>query len=462
MKGLDIIILAAGKGTRMKSDIPKVMHKICGLPMLEIVIENANKLKPDNIFVVVGYKKEIIESYFNKKFEGKLKFIEQKMQNGTGDAVNSCKEFFNNRNSNVLILCGDMPLVSGESLINFIDFFNENNISLLVMSTFVENPYGYGRIIRDGKNFIKIVEEKDASIEEKKINEINTGIYCVKSDILFNLLEKVDNNNAQGEYYLTDIVETAVKNKIDVSAVAFGTSEEFIGINSREQLAYAENILVKRKIAELQSEGVTFIKPETTYLHLNIKIGRDSVIYPDNVIIDNSIIGEKCEIGPFNVIKNTFIADNVNIKAHCYLDSAKIDTGTQIGPFSHLRPGSEIGENCKVGNFVEIKKSILKKEVKASHLSYLGDANIEEGVNVGAGTITCNYDGVNKYKTFIGKHVFIGSDTQLVAPVNIGDYTLIAAGTTVTKDTPANSLVHSRVKQSNIANKGVKYKIETG
>ncbi len=458
MNNFDIIILAAGQGKRMKSDLPKVMHKICGKPMLEIILEKALNLNPDNIFVVVGYKKEIIEDFFKDKFKDKVKFVLQKSQLGTGDAVLCCKEKFLNKKSKVLILCGDMPLIREKTIKNFINKHFEKKLNISVLSTFVDNPSGYGRIIRDKNRFLKIVEEKDATTVEKKVNEINTGIYFAESEYLFALLENINNNNAQKEYYLTDIVELAVKINLNISAIAEGESYEFIGINSREHLSFAENILVKEKIQQLQINGVTFIKPDTTYIQLNVNIGKDTIIFPNNVILNGTEIGSNCTIGPFNVIKDSLIDNNVNIKSHCYIDSAKIGSQSQIGPFSHLRPDSNISENCKVGNFVEIKKSVLKNGVKASHLSYLGDAYIDEDTNIGAGTITCNYDGFKKYETFIGKNVFIGSDTQLVAPVKIGNNSLIAAGSTVTKNVPENSLVHSRVKQVNILNKGMEHK----
>ncbi len=455
---LAVIILAAGKGTRFKSNIPKVLHKLVEKPMIEFVIDISKELTQEkNIYVVIGYKKELIEQEL-KKYKD-LNYVYQENQNGTGHAVMCCENTLNGFNGDILILCGDMPLIKLNTLREFYNFYKNNSLDIAVLTTELDNPFGYGRIIRNGSKVLKIIEEKDANEEIKKINEINTGIYLVKANILFNLLKNISNNNVQKEYYLTDIIEIANKNKLKVDGFIVKDSIQFLGINTKIQLAEAENILIKRKIEELMLDGVTFIKPETTFISHDVVIGRDTIIYPGNFITGKTKIGENCLVGQNNFIKDTEIDDDVVIKGFCYIEKAKISSSTQIGPFSHLRPDSIIGKNCKIGNFVETKKVELRDGVKASHLTYLGDAFIDEGTNVGAGTITCNYDGVKKHKTIIGKNVFIGSDTQLVAPIKIGDYTLIAAGTTVTKDTKENSLIHSRVKQHEIKNKGMKDKL---
>ena len=455
---LGIIILAAGMSKRFKSEIPKVLHKLADKSMIEIVIDNVKKLNNvKKIVIVVGYKKElVIEKLKNYK---NITFAYQKEQKGTGHAVLCTDYEFNNFNGDILILCGDMPLVKYETLKKFVDFYYKNNCKLALLTTEFENPTGYGRIVKENGKFLKIVEEKDADKEIKMIKEINTGIYIVKSQILFSLLKEVSNNNAQNEYYLTDIVEIANKKGIDVDIFKSENSYQFLGINNRIQLAEAEKILIKEKINELMLNGVTFIYPETSYIGLNVKIGKDSVISQNNVITGNTEIGDRCFIGPNNVIKDTKVKNEVNIKGFCYIEKADIGKNSQIGPFSHLRPDSIIGEECKVGNFVEMKKSKLQKGVKASHLSYIGDAEVGENTNIGAGTITCNYDGINKHKTVIGKNVFIGSDTQLVAPVKIEDYVLIAAGSTITKNVTENSLVHTRVKQQEVKGKGMKAKL---
>ncbi len=453
-----IIILAAGKGTRFKSELPKVLHKVMEKPMIEFVVDTAKIItNENNIYLVVGYKKELVEK--SLKNYSKLNFVFQKDQNGTGHAVMCCRDILNNFNGNILILCGDMPLVKDETLKKFIEFYNQNSLDVAVLSTELNNPFGYGRIVRDNGKFLKIVEEKDADGQIKKIKEINTGIYIVKSKILFNLLKNLKNDNAQGEYYLTDIIFEANKNNLKVDAYLEKNSVQFLGINTRVQLAEAEKILLKRKIEDLMLNGVTFIQPEITFIGLDVEIGNDTIIYPGNFITGKTIIGKNCIVGQNNVIKDSIFLDNVTIKGFCYIEKAKINSFSQIGPFSHLRPDSNIGKNCRIGNFVETKKVELEDGVKASHLSYLGDAFIGKNTNVGAGTITCNYDGVSKHKTYIGKNVFIGSDTQLVAPVKVGDYTLIAAGTTITKDVGENSLVHSRVKQQEIKNRGMKDKL---
>ncbi len=455
---LATIILAAGKGTRFKSELPKVLHKIMEKPMIEFVINTAKKMtNEENIYVVVGYKRELVKESLKNYL--KLNFVVQEEQKGTGHAVMCCEKSLKFFNGDILILCGDMPLVKAETIKNFVEFYNNNSLDIAVLSAKLENPFGYGRIIRNNGKFLKIVEEKDADEKTKDIKEINTGIYIVKSKVLFNLLKKLKNNNAQGEYYLTDIIYEANKNNLKVDAYIEEESIQFLGINTRVHLSQAENILLRRKIEDLMLNGVTFIKPETTFIGYDVEIGNDTVIYPENFITGKSKIGKNCIIGKNNFIKDSNILEDVIIKGFCYIENAKIGNFSQIGPFSHLRPDSDIGNNCKIGNFVETKKVKLEDGVKASHLSYLGDAFIGEGTNVGAGTITCNYDGVNKHKTYIGKNVFIGSDTQLVAPVKVGDYTLIAAGTTVTKDVGENSLVHSRVKQHEIKNKGMKDKL---
>ncbi len=456
---ISVIILAAGKGKRFKSDIPKVLHKIMGRTMVEVVIGVVKRIENLNqIYVVVGHGKEMVIEKIKNSFQDII-FVEQKEQKGTGHAVMCCEDKLKNYNDDILILCGDMPLVKSETLKKFISYYKEKKADICVLSTIFDNPTGYGRIVRKDGKFFKIIEETDATYEIKQIKEINTGIYCVKSKILFNLLRFLSNNNAQGEYYLTDIIEKAVNKNLVVDVYCEEDNTQFLGINTRVQLAEAENILLKRKIENLMLNGVTFIKPETTFIGLDVNIEKDCIIYPGNFITGKTIIMNNSIIGQNNFIKDSFISKNAVIKGFCYIENAKIDSNTQIGPFSHLRPNSIIGKNCKVGNFVEIKKSELKDGVKASHLSYIGDAFIDENTNIGAGTITCNYDGVKKHKTIIGKNVFIGSDTQLVAPVNVGDYTLIAAGTTLTKDVGENMLVHSRVKQQEIKGKGMKSRI---
>ncbi len=459
MNKLSVIVLAAGKGTRMKSELPKVMHKLAGVPMIKIVLDKLGKFSVSNCYLVVGHGKALIESYIsNKQFNFNAEFVWQKEQKGTAHAVLSCEKNIKSFNGDFLILCGDMPLVNEDSLREFYEYYKKDRTDIAVLSVEMPKPYGYGRIVRENGKFIRIVEEADASVKEKQIKEINTGIYIVKGDILFQLLKNIKSSNMQGEFYLTDIVEQGLKSNYKVEAFKFSNWEDFMGINNRIQLAAAESIIIKNKIENLAYQGVTFIKPETTYVELYVEIERDTVVYPGNNILNGTQIGSNCIIGPSNTIENTVIKDNVNIKGYCYLNGAVIDNFSQIGPFSHLRPKSSVGKDCKVGNFVEIKKSELLNGVKASHLSYIGDAVLNEGVNVGAGTITCNYDGFKKHKTEIGKNVFIGSDTQFVAPVKIGDNALIAAGSTVTRDVPENALVHSRTKQMNIKDKGMKHR----
>ena len=460
MSDFSVIVLAAGKGKRMKSDIPKILHKVAGKTMIELVLDKASNLGAEYCYLVVGHgKEEVMEYLKNKEYNFPITYVFQKKQLGTGDAVMCCREYIKDSSSsasNFLILCGDMPLINVDTLREFKERYFKEKIDIAVLSTYMEEPVGYGRIVREKGRFCKIVEEADATEEERNIKEINTGIYLINGNLIFKLLGQISNNNQQGEYYLTDIVEVGLKNNLKVEALQLGCSEEFLGINTRIQLSVAEEYLLKEKIRQMQLEGVTFIRPETTYIEIDVTIGKDTVIYPGNTLLKNTKIGEKCIIGPSNTLINCTVENKINIKGYCYIEESNISDGSQIGPFSHIRPGTNVGKDCRVGNFVEIKKSNLSDGVKASHLSYIGDADIHSGVNVGAGTITCNYDGFKKYRTEIGKNVFIGSDTQLVAPVKIGDYSLIAAGTTVTTDVPENSLVHSRKKQINIPNKGMK------
>jgi bifunctional UDP-N-acetylglucosamine pyrophosphorylase/glucosamine-1-phosphate N-acetyltransferase len=432
-----VLILAAGLGTRMKSKYPKVMHKIMGKELVNWVIDTAKKLNPSKIAVVLGHKSDLVE----KILPDDIEIYYQKEQLGTGHAVMSAKEFITNED--VLILYGDTPLITVETLKNLINKHKETNANATILTAILDNPTGYGRIIKDSQGkVLSIVEELEATEEQKKIKEINAGFVIYKGDKLLEGLSKINANNNKGEYYLTDVpiyidnVETYVLNDFS----------EVLGINNRVQLAEAEKIMRKRTLNKLMLNGVTIIDPDNTYISPDVEIGQDTIIHPMTFIFGNTIIGEECEIGPMTRINNCKIGNFVKIiRSEC--EEAVIDNNVSVGPYSRLRTGTHLKENVKIGNFVETKKTVVNKNSKAQHLTYLGDATIGENVNIGAGTITCNYDGKNKHKTIIGDRVFVGSNTALVAPVNIDDDALIGAGSTITEDIPKGSLALGRAKQ---------------
>lgn len=440
-----VIILAAGKGTRMKSEKAKVLHEIGGKSLLYYVLEASRKLEADKTIVVVGHQSDTVKEAFSGKG---LVFVEQKEQLGTGHAVMQAEKALKGFKGNILILSGDVPLITLETLKGLIDVHRKSRATLTVLTAEPENPYGYGRIIKDARgNIKKIVEEKDASVAEKKVREINTGVYCVTSEFLFKALKEIKPKNAQKEYYLTDIVGIAVKEKKKAATHMTLDFKEVMGINSRLELAEAELIQRTKTLGELMKNGVTIIDPACTYISPSVRISADTIVFPGSVISGETVIGKGTVIGPGCVISDAKIGDGVNIKAYSVIDKSEIEDGAFIGPMAHVRPESVIKKGAHVGNFVEVKKSKIGEGSKANHLTYIGDATIGKGVNIGAGTITCNYDGVKKHQTVIEDDVFVGSDTQLVAPVRIGKGSLIGAGTTVTEDVPEGSLVLSRVRQ---------------
>jgi len=446
MKNFICLILAAGKGTRMKSNIPKVLHKILGKPMIEYVIEEVKKILFENIFVIVGYKKDEVKSYLEKY---DLNFIIQEPQLGTGHAIMQAIPYIKDFDKDILILNGDMPLITSEILEDFLKFHKEKNANLSIVTAYLDNPFGYGRIIRENGKIIRIVEEKDAKEEEKKIKEMNAGVYCFNAKILEELVNLITNNTAQKEFYLTDCVKLAVNKNLNVEGFKVD-SEYILGINTKEDLARIEEIIRKKILKELMLKGVIIKDPSSTYIEKEVEIGIDTVIFPQTYIIGKSKIGENCFIGPFCWIENTEIGNNVRIEGFSHIVESKIYDFVKIGPFCRIRPLSEIKEYAKLGNFVEVKKSIIGKGSKANHLSYIGDTEMGENVNIGAGTITCNYDGKRKHKTIIEDNAFIGSDTQLVAPIKIGKYAFIGAGSTITKDVPPYALALARARQVNI------------
>jgi len=449
LEGIATIILAAGKGTRMKSDLVKVLHSLLGLPMLSYTIDlSLNEIKSKKTIVVVGHQADQIKERFK---DTRIQFTLQEEQLGTGHAVLQAIPFFQKFNGTVLILCGDVPLVRGETLRSFINHFWENESILSVLTAVVEHPLGYGRILRSREGWLeKIMEEKDASEEERMIREINTGIFCVKAPFLMEGLTEIGQENAQGEYYLTDLVEIARRRGLRCSAHQVADPVEVMGINTRVDLAIANEVLRHEKVKDLMLSGVTIIDPKTTYVDRMVEIGRDTILYPNCSLQGKTRIGERCIIESNSNISDSIIGNEVTIRSSSVVTESKVEEGASIGPLAHLRPLSEVKTGARIGNFVEVKKSVIGKGTKASHLAYIGDSILGKEVNIGAGTITCNYDGFEKHQTIIGDRVFVGSNVELVAPVKVGNNSSIGAGTTVTKDVPEGALAISRVKQKNI------------
>jgi len=449
LEGIATIILAAGKGTRMKSDLVKVLHPILGLPMLSYPIDlSLTGAKSEKTVVVIGHQADQIKERFQNT---RVDFAIQKEQLGTGHAVLQAIPFLKTFTGTVLILCGDVPLVKADTLHSFIDAFWKSDSILSVLTTVVEDPFGYGRIVRSSEGWIgKIVEEKDATKEEKSIREINTGIYGVKASFLIDGLSKIGKDNAQGEYYLTDLVEIANKKGLRCSAYIVADPVEVMGINTRVDLAVANEVLKLEKLKELMLSGVTVIDPKTTYVERMVEVGRDTTISPNCYLHGMTRIGERCIIESNSKITDSAIGNEVMIRSNSVITGSKIEEGAVIGPFTHLRPLTELKARAKIGNFVEVKKSVIGKGSKANHLTYIGDSMVGEEVNIGAGTITCNDDGLEKHQTIIGDRVFVGSNVELVAPVKVGNGSTIGAGSTITKDVPGGALAISRVKQQNI------------
>ncbi len=448
MKSIAAIILAAGKGTRMKSKLVKVMHPLAGAPLIEYPLSAAREASATQIVVVIGHQAEAVRDHFSGC--GDISFALQEQQNGTGHAVACAAPLLQGFNGNVLILCGDVPLTKAETLRDLLQHHEERQATVTVLTASLENPFGYGRIIKNNAGEVTaIVEEKDATPEQRAINEINSGIYCVAAEFLFSAVSRLGSDNAQGEQYLTDIIRMAVEQDLSCAAHQIADPLEVMGINDRVQLAAAEAVLRQRINESQMLAGVTLRDPATTYLDRGTLIGRDTVIGPNVHISGQSEIGEDCLIEPGAIIRGCRIGNRVVVKAGSVLENSIVHDAVSIGPMAHLRPGTELLDEVKIGNFVETKKVIMGKGSKASHLTYLGDASVGSDVNIGCGTITCNYDGVSKHRTVIEDGVFVGSDVQFVAPVTIGNNSLIAAGTTVTEDVPPGSLAIGRCRQVN-------------
>lgn len=453
---LSAVILAAGKGVRMQSSLPKVVHRAAGVPMIIHIVNAVKASGIQDIHVVVGHGREIVQEILA---EESIQFVIQEQQLGTGHALQQAENNIDSHNC-VLVLSGDTPLLQASTLKELVAMHLGQNAAATVLSAEVSNPQGYGRILRTAQgDFSKIVEEKDASTEEKMIQEINSGIYCFNAGEVFTALGQINTNNAQKEYYLTDVLGLLKKEGKRVSVLTADNAEEILGVNDKVQLAYVESLLRKKKNIELMEKGVHIIDPVSTFIDMDVNIGQDTVILPFTLIEGKTHIGSQCEIGPYTRISNSSIGSRVIIDSS-RVNEAEIADECTIGPFAYLRPQTVLHESVKVGDFVEIKKSNIGIGSKVPHLSYVGDAHLGSGVNIGAGTITCNYDGKHKFETIIGDKAFIGSNTNLVAPVSIGEGAVTGAGSTIAQDVPPKNLAIERAQQRNIPKRAKKNSIE--
>ena len=445
--GLEVIILAAGQGTRMHSDVPKVLHPVAGKPMLEHVILCANGLSPQAIHVVIGHRAELVKETINND---DISWCYQIEQLGTGHAVQQVIPNIK-ADQKVLILYGDVPLLRLETLAEIVDALTSQELVLL--SAYLKDPGGYGRIVRNAENKVqRIVEQSDADEKTLAIKEINTGILAAHAANLNNWLSKLKNDNAQQEYYLTDCIALAVEEKSKIETIVCNNPDEVLGINNKIQLAQVERLFQKRNAEQLMNMGATLTDPARIDVRGDLHIGKDVEIDVNTVFIGNNVLGDHVSVGANAVIIDSEFKPGTRIHANCHIENALVGENCEIGPFARIRPETVLDENVKIGNFVEIKKSNVKTGSKINHLSYIGDSDLGKDVNIGAGTITCNYDGANKHRTAIGDNVFVGSDTQFVAPVKIGDGATIGAGSTITKDAPGNKLTLARNKQTTLEN----------
>lgn len=445
-QGFIALILAAGQGTRFKSDKIKVLHSILGKPMLQLVVEAVQKLKPERTYVVVGHQKNEVMSTLSSL---KVSFVHQRKQLGTAHAVLAAKNVLKkDSKKDLLVLHGDSPLITAATLRPLLSQHIRQGNSLTFMSAELENPSGFGRLIRSEDNTIRIIEEKDATPAQRKLKEINAGIYVFKVKDLFRILPKISNLNRKGEYYLTDAVEILAKQKRKIGIHKTSRAEEVVGVNSRLELAWVAEILRGKKIKELTERGVTVYDPQTTWIELDVQIGMDTIIHSSVIIEGSSKIGHSCQLYPFVHLINSRVGNRVKIFSSTMIEESRIEDDSKVGPFAHLRPKTVIKEGSKVGNFVEMKNTVFGPRSKAGHLTYLGDCEVEEKVNVGAGTITCNYDGRKKHKTHIEAEAFIGSGTELVAPVRVGKKAYIGAGSTITRNVKPEALAVERGKQT--------------
>lgn len=445
MTNIFAIVLAAGQGTRMKSKLYKVLHPVCGKPMVEHVINHIETLDVHRVVTVVGHGADKVQEQLGDKSE----YVLQAEQLGTAHAVQQAEAILGNLEGITLVVCGDTPLIRPETMKALVDFHREQNAKATILTAIAEDPTGYGRIIRnEGGQVAQIVEHKDATPEQHLVKEINTGTYCFDNKLLFETLKLVNNDNAQGEYYLPDVIEILQKQQEIVAAYVTKDFNETLGINDRFALSQAEELMRARINERHMRNGVTIINPATTHISADAVIGSDTIILPGTIIEGVTVIGEDCEIGPNSHIIDSQIGQNTTVHSSVVKSSVIGDT-VAVGPFAHIRPESTLGNNVKIGNFVEVKKSQIQDESKVSHLSYIGDAEIGKNVNIGCGSITVNYDGKNKYKTIIEDDVFVGCNTNLVAPVTVRKNAFIAAGSTITKEVPEDALAIARARQEN-------------
>jgi len=454
------IILAGGQGTRMKSPLPKVLHPVAGQPMISRLIQTCRSAGVTEIRVVVGHGQSLVKTVLEPLMVPlNVQTYVQEKQLGTADAVRSAMPSLIERD--VIIMNGDHPLITDQDLKNFISDFKEQQLDLAVVTVELEAPGDFGRIVRNGQQLVSIVEAKDASAETLKIKEINTGIYIAKAEVLQKYIPLIQNNNSKQEFYLTDLIDLALADKLKTQALLSNNKNVAHGVNNQVELAAATKKVFQAKNKKLMESGVIFIDSDTAYIEEGVVIGAGSVIYPNTFIRGKTAIGPFTVIEPNCFISDSIIGDSVHMKAGCYVEQVIIQSKASVGPYARLRPETVIGEEAHVGNFVEMKKVKFGKRSKAGHLTYLGDADIGEDVNIGCGTITCNYAAdKKKYKTVIGDRVFVGSDSQLVAPVAIGSDALIASGTTVTKNVPEGALALARSPQINKEGYAQKFKVK--
>ncbi|HEX7057833.1 MAG TPA: bifunctional UDP-N-acetylglucosamine diphosphorylase/glucosamine-1-phosphate N-acetyltransferase GlmU [Bacilli bacterium] len=437
------IVLAAGKGKRMKSKLYKVLHPVCGQPMLGHVIAAVQAVQPDKTIVVVGHGADKVRSFLGEQIETVL----QEEQLGTGHAVLMTKPLLHKLQGTTLVLYGDTPLIRPETIERLIALHRQSNAAVTLLTAMIDEPHGYGRIVRDAADaIVAVVEEKDCTPEQKQIKEVNTGIYCFDNRKLFAALGQIRNDNAQQEYYLTDVIQVLQQQGEKIAACVLDDPTEAAGVNDRVALAEVEKLLRMRIIRQHMLNGVTIVDPSSTYIDAGVRVGQDTVLLPGTTLYGTTSIGEDCLIGPHSEIRDSMIGNGVHIK-HSVLDQAKIGDKTTVGPFAYLRPGAKIGAGARIGDFVEIKNAAVGEGSKIPHLSYVGDAIIGNGVNFGCGAITVNYDGYHKHLTEVGDNAFVGSNVNLIAPVKIGSGAYVVAGSTITHDVGENDLAIARERQ---------------
>ncbi|MBD7970884.1 bifunctional UDP-N-acetylglucosamine diphosphorylase/glucosamine-1-phosphate N-acetyltransferase GlmU [Paenibacillus sp. Sa2BVA9] len=439
------IILAAGQGKRMKSKLYKVLHPVCGKPMVGHVLDTVGQAGVTRNIVVVGHGAEAVKSYLGSAAD----YVLQEQQLGTGHAVKMAKDMLGKEEGTTIVICGDTPLVTKETLEGLMELHESRGAAATVLTAHMDNPAGYGRVIRSNEGSVtKIVEQKDCSPEEDAVQEINTGTYCFDNAKLFAALDKVTNKNAQQEYYLTDVIGIFREAGETIEAYMTQDVAESIGVNDRVALSEAEGFMRQRLVRKHMLNGVTIIDPSSTYIGADVTIGSDTVLYPGTMLKGNTVIGEGSVIGPNTDIEDSIIGDNVTVK-HSVLSKAEVGNGSSVGPFAYLRPASKLGEGVKIGDFVEIKNATIDNGSKVSHLSYIGDATVGKNVNIGCGAITVNYDGYNKSVTEIEDDAFVGSNVNLIAPVKVGKGAYVVAGSTITHSVSDNDLAIARVRQEN-------------